>query len=175
MKRGRGGLALLAALGATPAPAQQIIGNGGGGSGFVGCSYWDGTYCYLTFPGGAGVGQFLPASTTLAPSAPTNLVANTTAGTTQLPLTWTASIGGGPITYEADYSLTGLNMWNVAATGISATNYTITGLSSVGYDIRVDATNPAGTSPYATLTNQTPTSGGSAPFTAAAVAAVGGF
>jgi large repetitive protein len=100
-------------------------------------------------------GSVTPATT---PGAPTNLV--TTAGSTQIALSWTApaSNGGAAITdYVVQHSTNG-STWITFADGTStATSATITGLvNGTTYTVRVAAINAVGTGSYVTSGSVTP-------------------
>jgi outer membrane protein assembly factor BamB len=120
---------------------------------------------------GLGAGQgvlVVPAGNTLAAydgvlaaSAPAKLTA--TAGNAQVSLSWSASNGTAPITY---------NVWRGTAsggetqlvTGLSSTSYFDTGLKNgTTYYYEVTATNPAGTSGFSNETSATPSAGATVP------------
>jgi chitodextrinase len=115
-----------------------------------------------TGPGGTSAPSAVLSATTLAasiaPSVPTGLQASNVASTS-LTLSWTASTGTAPITYNVRDRITGTSTFSSVATGISGTSTAISGLTAgTSYDFDVIATGPGGTSaPSAALTVSTPT------------------
>jgi mannan endo-1,4-beta-mannosidase len=106
----------------------------------------------------AGQGPFsaiLTASTSptavVVPGAPTGLT-STAVSTTTVSLTWTAPVvGTQPLTYQAQWSPTGLNTWTSIPV-VSTTSAQVTGLvAATTYDFRVSASNTAGTSPFSAI------------------------
>ena len=90
-----------------------------------------------------------PASTS-APTPPTNL-ATTAVASTSVNLTWTASTGTAPISYQVQFSLTGANTWSNGPL-VTVTNAQVTSLTvSTGYDFRVIAQNSIGNSQPSTV------------------------
>jgi chitodextrinase len=115
-----------------------------------------------TGPGGTSAPSAVLSATTLAasvaPSVPVGLQASNV-GSTGLTLSWNASTGTAPITYNVLDRVTGAGTFSSVATGISGTSTTISGLTAgTSYDLEVVATGPGGTSaPSAVLTVSTPT------------------
>lgn len=86
------------------------------------------------------------------PSAPINLTATATAGsTTSLTAAWSAPTTGAPFTgYDVDTSPAGAATWSNVASGTAAPPYNIINLiAATKYDIRVRAHNANGVGPYA--------------------------
>ncbi len=87
------------------------------------------------------------------PSAPTGLTSTSTTNTS-VNLSWTApTVGSAPITYQTQWSPTGLNSWtNGPLVGPGVTTAQITGLSpGTTYDFQVQAINGAGSGPFSTI------------------------
>jgi hypothetical protein len=95
-----------------------------------------------------------PASPSVPPDAPTDLVASAPT-TTTLALAWVAPTSGGAVgSYTVQYRVTGQSAWTTFASGITVTDITVTGLaSSTGYDFQVIAVNTAGSSSPSTIAN----------------------
>lgn len=110
---------------------------------------------------GSATSATLLASTTSAgqaPSAPTGFTASNITNTS-VAVSWNASTGTSPITYQPQYSLHGANSW-LNAPSTTSLNEVINGLSvGVAYDLRIVATNSIGsaTSNIMTVTTSTAT------------------
>jgi hypothetical protein len=98
----------------------------------------------------------------IAPSVPGSL--SPTAGNGSVTLTWSASTGSAPITYNVYRGTSsGGEGATAIATGISSTSYTNTGLTNgTTYYYKVSATNSVGTSAQSAEVSATPVAGSGA-------------
>jgi O-glycosyl hydrolase/fibronectin type 3 domain-containing protein len=104
--------------------------------------------------------QATAATTAVIPAAPTNLTA-TTASSSQINLSWTATTTPGTITYSVYRSTTSgftAGSGNLVTSGVSGTTYSNTGLTgSTAYYFLVEAVNTAGSSPASNQATATTT------------------
>jgi uncharacterized protein affecting Mg2+/Co2+ transport len=99
--------------------------------------------------------SFTVIVTKTAPSVPSGLQA--TAGYGKVTLTWSASTGTAPVTYNVKRSTTSGGPYTTVASGITTLSYTNTGLTKgVYYYFVITATNCAGTSSNSSQVYATP-------------------
>ena len=91
----------------------------------------------------SGIATITTIAGTQAPSAPSGLTFSSV-GPNSLVLSWTASTGTAPITYQPQYRLTGGSTWTNTPT-TTTTSASITGLTAnTSYDFQVVASNATG-------------------------------
>lgn len=134
---------LLFADGASTTPSSTV-------TGLIASTAYDFRVSATNATGTGPVSATVSATTAASLAAPgqvTGLTAGT-AGTTTMPLTWTApATGGAPSDYVVEYKASASGTWLLFTDGVSVTpSATVTGLTSdTSYDFRVSATNATGT------------------------------
>jgi len=155
-KTSASGVWLLFADGASTSPASTV-------TGLVASTAYDFRVSATNATGTGPVSATVSATTAAALAAPGQVTGLTTgtAGTTSMPLTWTApASGGAPSDYVVEYKATASGTWLPFTDGVSVTpSATVTGLTAdTSYDFRVSATNATGTGTASTTATASTTS-----------------